>query len=80
MDAIAPWLTPALSLALFTWLRRDLISHIDRIETRTDDFAREVRQRFDEVSRELAELRERMAKPEGSLEGFLSGLRGRAAA
>lgn len=24
MDALAPWLTPALLVALFSWLRRDM--------------------------------------------------------
>ena len=36
--------------------------------------------RFDTVLREIAELRERMAKMEGSLEGFLAGRRDRNAA
>ena len=37
-------------------------------------------QRFDGVLREVAELRERMARLEGSLEGFLAGRRDRDAA
>ena len=37
-------------------------------------------QRFDSVLREVAELRERMARLEGSLEGFLAGRRDRDAA
>ncbi len=36
--------------------------------------------RFDEVNRELADQRERMAKLEVSLEGFLAGRRDRDAA
>ena len=36
--------------------------------------------RFDAVLREMADLRERMAKMEGSLEGFLAGRRDRDAA
>ena len=36
--------------------------------------------RFDQVSRELADNRERMAKLEGALEGFLAGRRDRNAA
>ncbi len=69
MDALTPWLTPALLVALFTWLRRDMG------ELRRD--VREVNKRFDEVKRELADLRERMAKLEGSLDGFLAGRRDR---
>ena len=101
MDAIAPWLTPALLVALFAWLRldirelrRDLNLRIDRTEKRIDDLAKDVgkrfddvdkrfddvNKRFDDVNRELADQRERMAKLEGSLEGFLAGRRDRDAA
>ena len=37
----------------------------------------EMTTRLDQVNRELAEQRERMAKLEGSLEGFLAGRRDR---
>ena len=94
MDAVTPWLTPALLVALFAWLRldirelrRDLNLRIDRTEKRIDDLAKdinkrfeEVNKRFDDINRELADLRERMAKLEGSLEGFLAGRRDRDAA
>ena len=40
----------------------------------------EMHQRFDQVNRELGENRERMARLEGSLEGFLAGRRDRDAA
>ena len=33
----------------------------------------EMNQRFDQVNRDLGENRERMAKLEGSLDGFLTG-------
>ena len=39
-----------------------------------------VKERFDEMSRDMSGLRERMAKLEGSLDGFLAGRRDRAAA
>ena len=49
MDAIAPWLTPALLVALFAWLRldiremrRDLNDRIDKTGKRIDDFAKDV--------------------------------------
>ena len=95
MEALTPWLTPALLIALFTWLRRDMgelrrdireqrRELNDRVDTlakelngRIESFAAHVNKRFDEVKRELAELRERMAKLEGSLEGFLAGRRDR---
>ena len=73
MEALTPWLTPALLIALFAWLRADIR------EQRRDlaALARDMTKRFDEVSRELADLRERMAKLEGSLDGFLAGRRDR---
>ena len=39
-----------------------------------------VKERFDEMGRDMSGLRERMAKLEGSLDGFLAGRRDRAAA
>ena len=78
MEALTPWLTPALLVVLFTWLRfdlreqrRELNGRIDGLNKRFDDVDR----RFDDVNRELADLRERMAKLEGSLDGFLAGRR-----
>ncbi len=80
MDGLTAWLTPALLLALFTWLRVDLREQrrewngrFDGLNTRFDD----VDKRFDDVHCELADQRERMAKLEGSLEGFLAGRRDR---
>ena len=45
-----------------------------------DNLTNEMNRRFDEVNRELADNRERMAKLKGSLEGFLAGRRDREAA
>ena len=72
-------------------VKTDLGRRIDetnkRIDARTDDtnrqiesLASEMHQGFDRVHRELGENRERMAKLEGSLDGFLAGRRDRAAA
>ena len=47
---------------------------------RFESLTNEMNQRFDQVNRELADNRERMAKLEGSLEGFLAGRRDRDAA
>jgi uncharacterized protein YceH (UPF0502 family) len=66
MDVIAPWLTPALLVALFAWLRNDV-----------RELRRELSGRIDALSKDVAELRERMAKLEGSLDGFLAGRRDR---
>ncbi len=51
-----------------------------RFEIRFDSFTSEMHQRFDRVHQALAENRERMAKLEGSLDGFLAGRRDRDAA
>ena len=98
MEAIAPWLTPALVVALFAWLKRDMrdlrkkirdeISGLRKeIRTEISDFRKEVNARFDgvnarfdAVTREIGDLRERMAKLEGTLEGFVAGRRDRDAA
>ena len=69
MEVVAPWLTPALVIALFAWLRSELISRTDKLD-----------KRFDGVARDIADLRERMARLEGALEGFLAGRRDRDAA
>ncbi len=54
----------------------DVNKRFDDVNKRFDD----VNKRFDETIREIAEQRERMAKLEGSLEGFLAGRRDRDAA
>ena len=47
---------------------------------RFENLTSEMHKRFDQVQRELGDNRERMAKLEGSLEGFLAGRRDRDAA
>ena len=59
---------------------RMLATRIDGMTTRIDNLTSEMHQRFDQVNHELAEQRERMAKLEGALEGFLAGRRDRDAA
>ena len=51
-----------------------------RFDSRFDSLTSEMHQRFDRVHQELGENRERMAKLEGSLDGFLAGRRDRDAA
>ncbi len=76
MDAVTPWITPALVIALGAWLRVDLRD----LRREMNDLAGSMNKRFDQVNRELAGLRERMARLEGSLDGFLAGRRDRDAA
>jgi DNA anti-recombination protein RmuC len=52
----------------------------ERLDASNRDIHERMDNRFDAVLREIAELRERMAKMEGSLEGFLAGRRDRDAA
>ena len=98
MEELIPWLTPALILGLFGWVRYEIRSQGQAINKRIDDLRTdnnkriddlradvvglraEMNQRFDQVHRELGENRERMAKLEGSLDGFLAGRRDRDAA
>ncbi len=72
-------------------IKADLTARIDdtnqqinsmRTETnrRFESLTSEMHQRFDRVHQALAENRERMAKLEGSLDGFLAGRRDRDAA
>ncbi len=55
-------------------------NRINETNNRIENLTSEMHQRFDQVNRELADNRERMAKLEGSLEGFLAGRRDRDAA
>ncbi len=94
MEQLQPWITPALVLGLFAWVRfmfQDLKSDVNtrfsemnqrfsETNQRVANLASDMNRRFDEVNRELAENRERMAKLEGALEGFLAGRRDRDAA
>lgn len=105
MENVITWLTPALILRLFGWLRSDMRSlkievgksienmnvrfnelkaevarSIENMNMRFDNLTTETNRRFDGVHREFADLRERMAKLEGSIEGFLAGRRDRDAA
>ena len=66
MPEIADLITPALVIGLFAWLRSDIVKLHDRL----DVTSKAMNDRFDAVLREIGELRERMAKLEGSLEGF----------
>ena len=98
MEALIPWLTPALIVALFAWVRADIRSlhqglaglrqemHQGQADLRQElaGLRQEMRQELAGLWQELAdlrqqvgELRERMAKLEGSLEGFLAGRRDR---
>ena len=83
MEALTPWLTPALLVALIAWLRSELVGRTDKLEKRLDGIDKRfdgIDKRFDGVTRDIADLRERMAKLEGALEGFLAGRRDRDAA
>ena len=76
MQELVPWLTPALVIALFAWQRADLRELRREMNSRFDD----VNNRIDQNGRQIGDLRERMAKLEGALEGFIAGRRDRDAA
>ena len=64
METITPWLTSALIVALGAWLHADLQG---------------VNKRLDLVTKEIGDLRGRMARLEGAIEGFFAGRRAREA-
>ena len=53
------WVTPALLVALFAWLRRDM-----------GVFRREVRGDLVDVRRDLADVRDRVSRLEGRIDGW----------
>ena len=57
-----------------------LVGRMDRQAEETNRRFDDVNQRFDGMAREFADLRERMARLEGSLEGFVAGRRDRGVA
>ncbi|MCY4506778.1 MAG: hypothetical protein OXG35_07425 [Acidobacteria bacterium] len=67
MEAVTPLLTPALVVALFVWLRSELINRTDKLDRRFDALTENVNKRFDGVTHEIGDLRERMARLEGAL-------------
>ena len=73
MDSVMQWLTPAVVLAVGAWLRADFNGRMDRMDKRLDV----IDKRLDGVAAQVGDLRERMAKLEGAVEGFMAGWRGR---
>ena len=59
MEALTPWLTPALLVALFTWLRFDIREQRRELNGRIDALARDMTKRFDEIDGFLAGRRDR---------------------
>ena len=74
VDALARGLTLALLAGLFAWLRRA----VGDLGGRVDAFAQDMGRRFDEVGREQAFQRERLARLEGVLEGLAAARRDQA--
>ena len=71
----------------FDGVNQDMSRRFDEVNKRFDAMNQDVskrfdgvNKRFDETIREIAEQRERMARLEGSLDGFLAGRRDRDAA
>ena len=59
MDAVTPWLTPALLVALFAWLRLDLREQRRELSGRIDAVVREMNRRFDEVDKRFEDVDKR---------------------
>ena len=60
--------------------RKEINDRIDDLDRDVNKMNQDMNKRFDETIREIAEQRERMARLEGSLYGFLAGRRDRDAA
>lgn len=63
------FLTPALVVGLFAWLKID----IGALGKRIDALGAETSRRFDQVHRDIADLRENVARLQGTLDGFVAG-------
>ena len=70
----------ALMIGLFAWLRQDLAGVESRLGQRIDTVESKLSARIVAVEHGQAELRERMAKLEGLLEGLREAISGRRAA
>ncbi len=66
MEAIVPWLTPALIVALAAWLRSDLRDMRQEIRDLRRDFA-SLAERVASLAERVASLAERVAHLEGAL-------------
>ena len=70
MDGLTAWITPALLIGLFAWLRFDMREQRREVRDELRGLGKridEVHKRFDQVQRELGDLRERMARLEDAL-------------
>ena len=86
MDAIAPWLTPALLVALFTWLRldiremrRDLNDRIDKSEKRMAEGIEKAEKRTDDLADEMNKRFDQVNKRFDQVNRELADLRERMA-
>ena len=69
MDGVTAWITPALLIGLFAWLRFDVREQRREVRDELRGLGKridEVHKRFDQVQRELGDLRELMARLEGA--------------
>ena len=85
MDVIATGAGLAvLMIALFAWLRADmgrmetrLTTRIEGVESRIEGVQKDLSTRIDRVERSNIDLRERMARIEGMLDGLRDSIAGR---
>ena len=70
METLVPWITPAITLALFGWL----IVAIRSLRREQREDMREIRKDVAEVRKDFAEVRDRLSR----LEGYIAGRDARA--
>ena len=80
MDTLEVLIAPALMVALIAWLRHELNGRINRFEVQNEKQFREVKDQLTGVNNQMGEIRERMARLEGAIDGFVAGRRDRDAA
>ncbi len=76
---LAPWVTPAIVVALIAWLRLDVGRLINRVEAnlsqRIDDVNTNLSQRIDDMGSRMDRMEQRMDRMEQRMQGLDDRLR-----
>ena len=77
MDAILPWLTPAVVIAVGAWLRADLGGRMDRMDKRLDALDNRLTGRIDGLDNAVHQLRADIAAVNTRIDNVLLADRGK---
>lgn len=64
MDQLIPWLTPALMVGLFTWLRSDINRQFDQTNGRLD----RIENRIDRIENRIDRIESRIDRMDGRID------------